>query len=797
MIQDKRINTLVVIVVVFALMTSIALVGLGSRYADGTGNKTKAAYATRIFGTDIISIEIIADEADWQEMLDNAIKEQFIMVDVVVNGTKFQNVGIRPKGNSSLSTVASSNSDRYSFRLQFDEYIKDQTCFGLDGFVINNMLGDNTYMKEYMSYTLMKEIGVDAPYFGFADIKVNGENWGLYLAVETYGDSYEARTFGTTSGMMYNVKSMDMGGRDDDGGFSFGGMQPPASGEEGGFPQGGMQLPSFGQGGGFTPGGMQPPANGQDNGFSQGGMQPPNNGQGEQTRPDAIPEAPPSDSSRPGQNSSDQQGSDQKSSDQQSSGRQNRSRQNSDRQTTRPNGGFFGAMGGFGGNGGSLKYTSDDVSAYGAIFNNVVGKGTESDYKRVITALKALNEGENLEKYFDVDQILRYLAAHTVVVNLDSYSSSMAQNYYLYENNGKVTILPWDYNLAWGGFQNGGASSVVNFPIDTPVSGVEMSDRPLINQLLSNEAYMEKYHEYLQELMTSFFTDGKWEERITQLDALIGDYVKNDSTAFCTYEEYKAAVETFKTLGNLRYQSIQGQLDGTVPSTTAEQNANPDKLISAGSLSLSTLGSMRGGNRGGRDDQSDNTGNWPVGGGFGEFGFDSMPDSDLMMQVMQILTEAGGTVTDDVEAKLLELGLTEEQISFISQFADSFGQMSEGMQFPGGMQMPGGNMQQFPGGDMPQFPGGDMSQFPGGGMQQIPGSSTQDSGDNTRKSEGNTKNSGGRFTGMNPMAGNTSIPSRGPTAQGTSTTQSLLIYLGLFVLVLLAAFIVARKKRSY
>jgi spore coat protein CotH len=157
MIQDKRINTLVVIVVVFALMTSIALVGLGSRYADGTGNKTKAAYATRIFGTDIISIEIIADEADWQEMLDNAIKEQFIMVDVVVNGTKFQNVGIRPKGNSSLSTVASSNSDRYSFRLQFDEYIKDQTCFGLDGFVINNMLGDNTYMKEYMSYTLMRK----------------------------------------------------------------------------------------------------------------------------------------------------------------------------------------------------------------------------------------------------------------------------------------------------------------------------------------------------------------------------------------------------------------------------------------------------------------------------------------------------------------------------------------------------------------------------------------------------------------------------------------------------------------
>jgi len=211
MIQSKKINIIVVIAMVFALITSIALVVVGKIGYGNGGMKIEAEYADKIFGTDIISIEIIADEAEWQEMLDNATKEQFIMVDVIVNGTKFQNVGIRPKGNSSLNQVASSKSDRFSFRLQFDEYIKGQTCFGLDSFVINNMISDNTYMKEYVSYELMKEIGVDAPYFGFADIKVNGKGWGLYLAVETYGDSYEARTFATTSGMMYNVKSMDMG----------------------------------------------------------------------------------------------------------------------------------------------------------------------------------------------------------------------------------------------------------------------------------------------------------------------------------------------------------------------------------------------------------------------------------------------------------------------------------------------------------------------------------------------------------------------------------------------------------
>jgi spore coat protein CotH len=113
-----------------------------------------------LFGGDVIRIEIEADPAEWQAMLENARAEEYIMADVVVNGTRFQSVGIRPKGNSSLSQVAMSDTtDRFSFRLKFDEYIDGQTCFGLDCFVLNNMLGDNSYMKEYLSYDIMHYIG--------------------------------------------------------------------------------------------------------------------------------------------------------------------------------------------------------------------------------------------------------------------------------------------------------------------------------------------------------------------------------------------------------------------------------------------------------------------------------------------------------------------------------------------------------------------------------------------------------------------------------------------------------------
>lgn len=498
-----------------------------NRSTNVSESAAEPEYVEKLFGSDLISIEILAEESDWQTMLDNAMKEEYIMADVIINGTKFQNVGVRPKGNSSLTQVSASDSDRYSFRIKFDEYIKGQTCFGLESFVVNNMIGDNTYMKEYISYDLMTQIGVDAPCFGFANISLNGENWGLYLAVELYNDSYKERVYGDTSGMLYNVKSMEMG-----------------QGQEKERPQ---QMPDF----------------------------------------ESMPK--PQEMQEEGQ-TSEEQISEEQISEEQTSEVQT---QDFGEMMKGKEGGF---PGGFGGSsGGSLQYIDDDTDSYSSIFGNVVGKGSESDYERVIEALEALSKGEELETYFDVDKILRYLAAHTIVVNLDSYSSSMAQNYYLYERDGVTTILPWDYNLAWGGFQNDSASSVVNFPIDTPVSGVGMSDRPLIEKLFANNEYLERYHSYLQELITSYFSEGKFRQKVEELDQLISQYVKQDPTAFCTYEEYEKAVSSFITLGELRSESVQGQLDQTIPSTTEGQQANPDLLIGTGNLAISDLGTMMGG----------------------------------------------------------------------------------------------------------------------------------------------------------------------------------------------------------
>ncbi|MDY0282773.1 MAG: CotH kinase family protein, partial [Salinivirgaceae bacterium] len=108
-------------------------------------------------------------------------------------------------------------------------------------------------------------------------------------------------------------------------------------------------------------------------------------------------------------------------------------------------------------------------------------------------------------------------------------------------------------------------------------------------------AYREQYHQYFQEFISGYFESGQCTETINQATALISDYVKDDPTAFCTYEEYQAGVAVLEQFCILRAESISGQLDGTIPATTEEQAAQPTALLDASSLDITAMGSSMGG----------------------------------------------------------------------------------------------------------------------------------------------------------------------------------------------------------
>lgn len=306
-----------------------------------------------------------------------------------------------------------------------------------------------------------------------------------------------------------------------------------------------------------------------------------------------------------------------------------------------------GDMGGMGSSDVMLQYIDDDPDSYSNIFSNAKTDLTEVDRARLIEALKALSAGENIEKVVTVDEVIRYFVVHNFVVNGDSYTGSMIHNYYLYEKNGQLSMIPWDYNLAFGTFQGSSASSAVNDPIDTPLSVTGSGDRPMIDWILSSEEYIQLYHQYFAEFLASV-------DFISLIDAtkdLIAPYVEKDPTQFYSYEEFETGAATLREFCLLRAESIQGQLDGSIPSTSAGQSEDSSALIDASHITLSDMGSMNndaggkfggGGTEnsspmGGFDGRGDPMGDFP-----GETGTADFPDGQTDLSAGQTGEDLSG-----------------------------------------------------------------------------------------------------------------------------------------------------------
>ncbi len=499
MIAQKNITKIAAVIMAVAVCLCLAAMVFEETIKDALGGPgITMEYESRLFDTkEIISINIVMDEADWEEMLANAVSETYYQCDVEINGQMFSRVGIRPKGHTSLTSIANDpDTDRYSFKMEFDQYVDGQTCYGLDKLVLNNNYADATSMKEALIYDMYKYLGTDASLYNYAKISVNGKYWGVYLALEAVEDSFMLRNYGTEKGKLYKPESMNMGkmGGGNLGGKDFKNMEPP-----------------------------------QDFETSQ------------------------------------------------IAGIQNQKR-----------GGFS-----MGGNGANLNYIDKDTDSYSTIWEGEVTNTTNSDHKRVVKALKNISESTDIEKYMDVDNLLKYMAVHVFSVNEDSLLGNMAHNYYLYESDGQLNILPWDYNLALGGMdrmggRNGGnsATSTVNDAIDYAFSGTEFFDI-----FMEVEEYKAKYYSYMQQLTEEYIYGGGFEEFYNRTRSLIDSLIESDPTSFYTYEEYKEAADTLYKLVELRGQSINNQIEGTIPSTQKEQ-MDSDSLIDASHLDLSVMGSM-------------------------------------------------------------------------------------------------------------------------------------------------------------------------------------------------------------
>ena len=420
-------------------------------------------YATRLFDDSRVHTVDIQIE-DWGAFLEGAEEEAYAACTVEIDGETFRNVGIRAKGNNSLRLTEEYGLSRYSLKLEFDQFQDGGNYHGLDKLSLDASFQDNSYLKTYIAYDMMRFQGVPTPLCSYAWVTVNGEDWGLFLAVEEPEEAFARRNFGNDHGKLYKPDYRSLNAENADV---------------------------------------------------------------------------------------------------------------------------------------ALRYINDNPDSYPGIFENAKFKVSEADQKRVIEALKTLSTGENLETAVNVDEVLRYFTVQVFVMNWDSYLGHTGHNYFLYEENGILSILPWDYNLAFGTYALGMTNPIkdpnilINYPINTPAEGEIMLNRPLYHNLMKHDEYFARYHAYFDELLSGYFESGRFAATLRQTEKMIVPYVQKDPTAFCSYADHQLAVDTLEQVCLLRAESIRRQLDGEIPATIRGQQENPDDKVDVSEIQLTNLGDFK------------------------------------------------------------------------------------------------------------------------------------------------------------------------------------------------------------
>lgn len=168
-------------------------------------------------------------------------------------------------------------------------------------------------------------------------------------------------------------------------------------------------------------------------------------------------------------------------------------------------------------------------NCYADNFINLRGSG----FAEITDLAKTLSqEPQSVEAILDVDRTLWMLAFNNLLVNLNSYSGSKAQGYYLYRDaNGQFTPIIGDFNLTFGSLKNVGKGS------DLPLTDLVQLDpllhadnpyRPLISKLLANEKYRRIYLSHLRILLYNEFLSGAYENRARELQELVRPILASD-----------------------------------------------------------------------------------------------------------------------------------------------------------------------------------------------------------------------------------------------------------------------------
>jgi len=195
------------------------------------------------------------------------------------------------------------------------------------------------------------------------------------------------------------------------------------------------------------------------------------------------------------------------------------------------------------GNEPSLVYLGADSALYA---NSYELKSTFGWLQFIDFMNQLANNIANIESYLDVDRALWMIAFNNVTANMDSYSGTTKQNYYMFQdNNGRFVPIIWDLNEGIGGFENvgGGPPSLIGITnLDVYLHSSDAT-YPLVKQLLSIPRYKKMYLAHMKTITEENLTNGAYYMRALELQAIIDTEVQAEPNPIYSYANFISNID--------------------------------------------------------------------------------------------------------------------------------------------------------------------------------------------------------------------------------------------------------------
>ena len=153
--------------------------------------------------TRLHELRIVMDPNDWTSLQREFLSNQYYAANFSLDGQVLQQVGIRSRGKGSRNGV------KPGLLIDTNKYVANQEFNGVKKLVLDNVVQDNTFLKEPLAYPVFEAMGIASPQIAYVRVTVNEQYWGVFWLIENIDKNFLQKRFGENGGNLYKLEYVE------------------------------------------------------------------------------------------------------------------------------------------------------------------------------------------------------------------------------------------------------------------------------------------------------------------------------------------------------------------------------------------------------------------------------------------------------------------------------------------------------------------------------------------------------------------------------------------------------------